>query len=138
MADITYVPDDELAIALLINGHNYPKAKIFWSLMDIYYGRPAEIPSFKAVALAPEVLRRYTGVYGLKGGTMKITLSLDGTALSGRATGQESFPLQPVNESTFIHEPSGIIMELRSGPGGAVRDFVLYQGRGVPVWEREG
>lgn len=137
-ADITYVPDDELAFALLINGHNYPKAKIFWSVMDIYYGRPAELPSFKAVVLAPEVFRQYTGVYGLKGGGMKITVSVDGAALSGRATGQESFPLQPVNESTFIHEPSGIIVEFRRGPYGAVRDFVLYQGRNVSVWEKEG
>jgi CubicO group peptidase (beta-lactamase class C family) len=136
-ADITYVPDDELAFALLINGHNYPKAKIFWSVMDIYYGRPAEIPSFKAVALAPEVLRQYTGVYGLKGGVMKITVSIDGTALSGQAIGQESFPLQAVNESTFIHEPSGIIVEFRRSPNGAVRDFVLYQGRNVSVWEKE-
>ena len=137
-ADITYVPDDELAFALLINGHNYPKAKIFWSVMDIYYGRPTEIPSFKVVALAPEVLRRYPGVYGMKGGGMKITVSVDGTALGGRATGQESFPLQPVNESTFIHEPSGIIMEFRRGSDGMVRDFVLYQGRNVSVWAREG
>lgn len=57
-SDITYVPADGLAFALLINGHNYPKAKIFWQVMDIYYGRAAETPSFKAVALAPEILRR--------------------------------------------------------------------------------
>lgn len=123
---------------LLINGHNYPKDKIFWSMVDIYHGRPAEVPSFKPAALSPEVLRRYTGVYRLKGGGMKITLSLDETALSGRATGRESFPLQPINDSTFIREPSGIIMEFRSGPDGAIRDFVIYQGRSVSVWEREG
>ena len=136
-SDVTYVPEDKLAFALLINGHNYPKAKIFWNVMDIYYGRPVDLPSFGAITLAPEALRRYEGVYGLKGADMKITLSLEGSALSGRATGQEAFPLQPVNESTFTHEPSGIIMEFRSGPDGAVKDFVLYQGRNVSVWERE-
>lgn len=137
-ADVTYVPEDKLAFTLLINGHNYPKAKIFWHVMDIYYGRPVEIPSFKTVALAPGALSRYAGVYGLKGGGMKITISPEGAALSGRATGQEAFLMQPVNESTFIHEPSGIILEFQRGSDGAVSNFVLYQGLSASVWEREG
>jgi CubicO group peptidase (beta-lactamase class C family) len=136
-SDIVYVPDDNFAFALTINGHNYPMSKIFWNVMDIYYHRPVIIPSFKAISLPAETLSQFEGEFTLKGAPIKIVIKRDGQGLSGRATGQDAFPLEAINESTFAHEPSGIIIEFRKDAGGIIQDFTLYQGRNASVWAKQ-
>lgn len=136
-SDIVYVPEDKFAFALLINGHNYPMSKIFWNVMDIYYNRPVEIPSFRSITLPPETLAPYEGSFELKGAGVKITIKKDKTALSGQATGQDSFALEAIGENTFVNEPSGIIIEFKKNADGLVQNFTLYQGRNVSVWEKE-
>ena len=136
-SDIVYVPEDKFAFALAINGNNYPKSKIFWNVMDIYYNRPVDIPSFKPILLPADTLARYEGAFELKGTGMKIVIKIDGQALSARATGQDAFSLDAISETTFTNDTSGIIIEFRTGQDGAVQNFTLYQGRNVSVWEKE-
>jgi D-alanyl-D-alanine carboxypeptidase len=136
-SDIVYVPEDKFAFALTINGHNYPMSKIFWNVMDIYYNRPVNIPSFKAIILPSETLLQYQGEFALKGTAIKIIIKRDGSGLSGQATGQDAFSLAAINETTFMHELSGIIIEFRKNSDGNIQNFTLYQGRNVSVWEKE-
>lgn len=135
-SDIVYVPEDKFAFALAINGQNYPKSKIFWLVMDIYYGRPVEIPSFKTMALPGETLSQFEGEFTLKGTQFKITIKRAEPGLTGQATGQHPFPLEAISQSTFIHKPSGIIIEFRRNAAGAIQDFTLYQGRNASLWEK--
>lgn len=136
-SDIVYVPEDKFAFALVINGPNYPMSKIFWNVMDIYYHRPAEIPSFKSIELTREALSQYEGEFELRGTGVKITIKKDKTALSGQATGQDSFALEATGENVFVNEPSGIIIEFNKDSEGHVQSFTLYQGRDASVWEKE-
>lgn len=135
-SDIVYVPEDRFAFALAINGNNYPKSKIFWSVMDIYYNRPVDIPSFKAITLPADALARFEGTFDLKGTGIKIVIKKSGTGLSGQATGQDAFSLEAISGTSFTNSPSGIIVEFRTDQDGAVQSFTLYQGRSVSVWEK--
>lgn len=135
-SDIVYVPEDKFAFALTINGHNYPMSKIFWNVMDIYYQRPVDIPSFKPLQLSPDALRQFKGQFGLKGTGITIEIKPEAAGLSGRATGQDSFALEAIGDLNFINEPSGIIIEFRKTADGRIQAFTLYQGRNVSVWEK--
>ena len=136
-SDVVYVPEDKFAFALVINGPNYPMSKIFWNVMDIYYNRPVEIPSFKTITLSPETLSHYEGGFKLKGTGIKIRIKKDKAALSGQATGQEAFSLEAIGENMFVNAPSGIIIEFPKNSNGTIENFTLYQGRNVSVWEKE-
>lgn len=136
-SNIVYVPEDKFALALTINGNNYPMSKIFWNAMDIYYNRPVEIPSFKRIELPADTLSQYEGIFDLKGMGMKITVKKDKAGLSAQATGQDSFSLAAVGESTFADEASGIIIEFSKNTDGSIHHFTLYQGRNISNWEKE-
>jgi len=136
-SNIVYVPEDKFALALTINGNNYPMSRIFWNVMDIYYNRPVEIPSFKRVELPAETLSQYEGIFDLKGTGVKITVKKDKTGLSAQATGQDSFSLEAISEAAFTNEASGIIIEFSKNTDGSIHHFTLYQGRNVSVWEKE-
>jgi hypothetical protein len=111
-------------------------SKIFWNVMDIYYNRPVDIPSFKAITLPSETLSKYEGDFGLKGANMKIKIKKDGAGLSGQASGQAPFSLEAIGENTFVNASSGIIIEFRKDSDDSIQNFTLYQGRNVSVWEK--
>lgn len=128
-SNLVYFPDDRVAIAITLNGQNYPMGKLFWLLVDSYYGRPVTPPSFDAVVLPEETLARYAGVYRFKEIGMDIAITRDGAQLRAQATGQEAFPIEAIGETLFSNAPSGILIEFR--PSAAeVPSFTLYQGRG--------
>ena len=56
-SNLVYFPDDRVAIAITMNGQNYPMGKLFWLLADSYYGRPVTPPSFDPIVLPAETLR---------------------------------------------------------------------------------
>lgn len=136
-SNVVYVPEDRFALALTINGNNYPMSKIFWNVMDIYYDRPVEIPTFNKFDLTAEKLSKFEGVFELKGPGIKITVKKDGNRISAQATGQDSFSLDPISESTFADEISGIILEFSKSPEGSLSHFTLYQGRNMSRWDKE-
>jgi D-alanyl-D-alanine carboxypeptidase len=50
-SNLVYFPDDRLAVGITLNGQDYPMGKLFWLLIDAYYGRPLTPPSFDPVVL---------------------------------------------------------------------------------------
>ena len=60
---LAYEPEEKLAVAYTTNAKIYPVGKIVSGVVDIYYNRPFQIPAFESIAVSPEVLDRYVGVY---------------------------------------------------------------------------
>jgi CubicO group peptidase (beta-lactamase class C family) len=135
-ANLIYVPEDRFALAIDFNGQNYPMSKIFWSLVDTYYGRPTTIPSFEPKKLPAETLTRYEGVYEFKAAGMSITVKRSGDQLTAQATNQEAFPITAISETLFSDKSSGILIEFKSEAGGAVPYMTLFQGRNESRWTR--
>lgn len=122
-----YVPEDRLAFAITINGHNYPMNRIFRNVLRIYYGKPFEMPSFTAVQLPPETLSQYAGTYSAKNVGLTMTIKADKENLIAQTVGQDPFPLEAVGEATFSHKPSGILIEFQKNADGSISYFTLYQ-----------
>ena len=106
-----YFPDEKLCFARMSNGSNYTDNNISVALLSAFYGKPYEIPDFKTVEIADEILEAYTGVYSSESFPLKITVSKKDKALTAQATGQSSFPLEVAEVNTFKFEPADIVME---------------------------
>ena len=121
-SSLTFLPDQNAAIAIVFNGQNYPMGKVFYAIVDGLAGRDVAVPSFTPVELPPQTLARYEGVYAFPEIGMTITVRQSGKHLSAQASGQEPFALDPIAEAMFSHPPSGILIEFREGA------LVLFQG----------
>src|SRR4030095_5923072 len=60
---LMYQPEDKLVISYTTNAKGPPVKDIISGVVDIYYGKAFEIPAFATVAVGPEVLDKYVGVY---------------------------------------------------------------------------
>jgi CubicO group peptidase (beta-lactamase class C family) len=60
---LVYQPEEKLAVAYTANAKIYPVANIVSGVIDIYYNRPFTIPALESIAVSPEALDKYVGVY---------------------------------------------------------------------------
>src|SRR5688572_29378255 len=60
---LAYQPEEKLVVAYTTNAKVHPVKDIVSGVIDIYYGRPFAIPAFETIAVNPDVLDRYVGVY---------------------------------------------------------------------------
>jgi CubicO group peptidase (beta-lactamase class C family) len=78
---LAYLPEEKLAVAYATNAKVCPVKDIVSGVIDIYYDRPFEIPAFETIAVSPEVLDQYVGVYSSPGAPRKWTVTRDGGTL---------------------------------------------------------
>lgn len=107
---LVYLPEERLAVAYTSNGVVYPTNNIILGIFDIYRNKPFTVPTFESVAVKPEVLDKYVGVYASPGFPLKITVTRDATTLYAQATGQSSFPLDATAPDKFKFDDAGIVM----------------------------
>ena len=124
---IGYVPEDSLALALTMNGQNYPINRVFFLAWDLLYGVDTPLPSFTPVALADSVAAPLVGAYSADAYGLKITVRRAGDALEAQAEGQDAFPLSYVGRSRFLFVPAGIMIDFDPPTDGASPRFMLYQ-----------
>lgn len=128
-ASLSYLPDQNASFAILFNGQNYPMGKVFHAIVDALAGRDVAVPSFTPVELPDATLASYEGVYAFPEINMDITVRASGKHLVAQATEQDPFTLDAINETTFSHPPSGILIEFRKRPEETdYSQFVLFQG----------
>lgn len=78
---LAYQPVEKLVVAYTTNAKVHPVKDIVRSVIDIYYGNPFEIPAFETIAVNPEVLDKYVGVYSSPGAPRKWTVTRNGGTL---------------------------------------------------------
>jgi CubicO group peptidase (beta-lactamase class C family) len=110
---LAYQPEEKLVVAYTTNAKVHPVKDIVSGAIDIYYGKPFEIPAFETITVSPEVLDKYVGVYSSPDAPKKWTVTRDGGTLF----------VQPGSESAAALEAT-------------VRDkFQLFGGRVVFEFE---
>ena len=87
---LAYLPEEKLAVAYTTNAKIYPVGNIVSGVFDIYYNRPFQIPAFESIAVSPEVLDQYVGVYSIPGTPAKLTITRDGATLYVQAGAEQS------------------------------------------------
>ncbi|MCX6626460.1 MAG: DUF3471 domain-containing protein [Candidatus Solibacter sp.] len=86
-------------------------------VFDIYWNRPFQIPALDAVAVSPEVLDRYVGVYTITGTPAKMTVTRDGATLYIQAGAEPSgVPLEATAQDKFKIDP-GVVFEFDAAKG---------------------
>jgi D-alanyl-D-alanine carboxypeptidase len=100
---LAYEPEEKLAVAYTTNAKMYPVENIVRGVVDIYYHRPFQIPPLEGIAVDPEVLDKYVGVYSSPDAPKKWTITRDGgtlfvqpgseSAAAPEATAQDKFQL---------------------------------------------
>ena len=108
---LLYLPEEKLSLAYTSNGVNYPLNNIVSGVFDIYWNKPFEIPTFETVAVSPEVLDKYLGVYSSAGVSFKLTITRDKSTLVVQPTGQPAYPLEAMAQDKFKLESRGVVLE---------------------------
>ncbi len=99
---LTYQPEEKLAVAYTTNAKVYPVVNIVRGVVDIYYNKPFQIPALESLAVSPEVLDKYVGVYSSPETPMKWTITRDGATLFFQPPGaQSAVPLEATAEDKF-------------------------------------
>ncbi len=112
---LMYLPEEKLAIAYTTNAKVYPVKDIMSSLMDIYYNKPFQIPTFESVAISTEVLDKYVGVYSATEAPVKFTITRNGATLYAQPPGAgAAVPLEATAQDKFKLDngtATGIVFE---------------------------
>lgn len=122
-----YVPRDSLAVALTVNGHNYPQNRVFFAVRRILYGVPFALPSFAPVQLADGALAPLVVTYASPAWGITIAVRRTAGGLEAQTEGQDAFPLTAVGARTFVYDRAGILVEFREPAEGASPGFTLFQ-----------
>lgn len=112
---LAYLPEEKLALAYTTNAKVYPVKDIVGGVMDIYYNKPFEIPSFESIAVSPDVLDKYVGVYSTPDAPVTFTITREGGTLYAQPPGaQTPVPLEATAQNKFKIDngtPAGIVLE---------------------------
>ena len=112
---VAYMPEEKLAMAYTTNAKVYPVMNIVNGVMDIYYNKPFQIPSFESLAIDTEILDKYVGIYLIQGTPAKFTITRNGTTLYAKPPGESAaVPLEAVAQDKFKIDngtPAGIVVE---------------------------
>jgi D-alanyl-D-alanine carboxypeptidase len=124
-----YFPSDSLAVAIVSNGINYSLNEIMINVLNIvYYQYDYKIPTFTSIALNPDKLAAYEGLYAAPGFPLKITVKAVDDKLTAQATGQNSFVLDAKSKTLFKFDSAGITMDFIIEDGGIINQFNFSQG----------
>ncbi len=106
---LAYLPEEKLAVAYTTNAKVYPVVNIVRGVVDIYYNKPFTIPALESIAVSPEVLDKYVGVYSTPAAPVKFTITRDGATLFFQPPGQSTVPLEATAQDKFQIEGAVVI-----------------------------
>ena len=106
---LAYEPEEKLTVAYATNAKIYAVTNIVSGVVDIYYHRPLQIPALESIAVSPDVLDRYVGIYSTPDAPAKVTISRDGSTLFFQPPGaSSSVPLEAMAEDKFQIEGAAV------------------------------
>lgn len=130
---LAYLPEEKLAVAYTTNAKVYPVRDIVSGVIDIYYNKPFQVPSFESVAVSPEILDKYVGVYTTSEAPVKFTITRQGTTLFIQPNRESSAaPLEATAEDKFKIE-GAIVVEFDA----TKNQMVIKRGGGQRVFTKE-
>ena len=107
---LAYEPEEKLAVAYTTNAKVYPVKDIVSGVIDIYYNKPFQVPTFEPIAISPEVLDKYVGVYSSPDAPVKFMITRKGATLYFQPPGEQSAaPLEATAEDKFQIEGAVVI-----------------------------
>lgn len=125
---LAYDPARRLTVVVLGNLNGSGPDALGASLLALARGETVTLQAERrAIAIAPEALRAYEGVYDLAP-TFAITVTVVDGRLIAQATGQGPLQLHPEAPDAFFLREVDAQVTFTRGPSGAVEGLVLHQG----------
>jgi D-alanyl-D-alanine carboxypeptidase len=123
---LSYEPEEKLVVAYTTNAKVYPVDNIVRGVIDIYYNKPFTIPPLESLAISPEVLDKYVGVYSSPEAPMKWTITRNGgtlffqppgapSAVALEATAPDKFQIEGAVVFEFDAAKNQLIVKRRNG-----------------------
>jgi D-alanyl-D-alanine carboxypeptidase len=106
---LAYLPEEKLPVAYTTNAKVYPVVNIVRGVVDIYHNNPFTNPALESIAVSPEVLDKYVGVYSSPEAPVKFTITRDGSTLYFQPPGQSAVPLEATAQDKFQIEGAVVI-----------------------------
>ena len=129
---LAYEPVEKLAVAYTTNAKIYPVGNIMRGVVDIYYNKPFTIPALESIAVSPEILDKYVGVYSGPDAPVKFTITREGSTLYFQPGTQSAVPLEATAIDKFKIEPA-IVIEFDA----AKNQMIIKRGAGQRVVTKE-
>jgi CubicO group peptidase (beta-lactamase class C family) len=98
---LAYLPEEKLVVSYATNAKVHPVKDILAGVIDMYYDKPFQIPSFDTIAVGPEVLDQYVGVYSSPDAPRKWTVTRDGGTLFVRPGNENAAALEATAKDKF-------------------------------------
>ena len=121
---LAYQPEEKLVVAYTTNAKVHPVKDIVSGAIDIYYGKPFEIPAFETIAVNPEVLEKYVGVYSSPDAPKKWTITRDGGTLFVQPGSESAAALEATAPDKFQLFGGKVTFEF----GAAKKQMILKRG----------
>jgi D-alanyl-D-alanine carboxypeptidase len=124
---IGYVPQDSLAVALTVNGHNYPISRLFFHVWSILYQTGEPLPTFAPAALPDSLANRFVGTYASKEYGFTMNVRRTATGLEAQTTGQTPFAMTYIGRNQFDYPFAGILIDFGATTGDVAAGYTLFQ-----------
>lgn len=125
---MAYDPDRRLTVVVLGNLNGPGPGAVGGSLLTLARGQTVTLPGERqAIAVAPEALTAYVGVYELAP-TFSLTMTVVDGRLMTQATGQQAFELHAQGADAFFLREVDAQVTFTRDASGAVDGLVLHQG----------
>jgi D-alanyl-D-alanine carboxypeptidase len=129
---LVYEPQEKLAVAYTTNAKIYPVANIVSGAIDIYYNQPFQVPTFQAIAVSPDVLEKYVGVYSNPEAPVKFTITRKDATLFGQPGKESPAPLEATALDKFQLAGGRVVLEFNAAKG----QMILKRGGGERVFTK--
>jgi CubicO group peptidase (beta-lactamase class C family) len=98
---LAYEPEEKLTVAYATNAKIYPVTNIVSGVVDIYYHRPFQIPALESIAVSPQILDKYVGVYSSPDAPKKWTITRDDGTLFVQPGSESAAALEATAQDKF-------------------------------------
>jgi CubicO group peptidase (beta-lactamase class C family) len=130
---LAYQPEEKLVVAYTTNAKVHPVKDIVSGAIDIYYGKPFEIPAFETITVSPEVLDKYVGVYSSPDAPKKWTVTRDGGTLFVQPGSESAAALEATVEDKFQLFGGRVVFEFEA----TKNQMILKRGGRSMVFTKE-
>ena len=105
---------DATTVAYATNAKVHPVKDIISGVIDIYYGKPFEIPTFEAIAVSSEVLDKYVGAYSSAEAPRKWTVTREGGTLFVRPGSENATTVEATAQDKFQLFGGRVVIEFEA------------------------
>ena len=120
-------------VAYTTNAKVHPVKDIVSGVVEIYYGKPFEIPAFEAIAVNQEVLDKYVGVYSSPDVPNKWAITANGGTLFVQPGSESAAALEARAQDKFQLFGGRVVFEFDA----AKNQMILKRGGRSTVFTKE-